>query len=122
MNAHPASEMRALARQVEQLAAQVQTLAEELEWLKAERIATRIDREGETLIPLEVLKRVIDDGVPPLKAIREWRELTQGELAERADTTRAYISQLETGHRQPGRKLLHQLAKALDVPPEVLLD
>lgn len=122
LNAHLDSEVRALTRQVEQLTAQVQALAEELEWLKAEKIVARLDRKEETLIPLEVLQRVIDDNVPPLKAIREWRGLTQDELANRAGTTKGYISQLETGHRQAGRKLLYRLAKALDVPPEVLLD
>lgn len=121
-NAQSTSEVRELARQVERLTAKVQALAEELEWLKAERIAARIDRDEESLVPLEVLQRVIDDDVPPLRAIREWRGLTQDELAKRAGTTKGYVSQLETGYRRPGHKLLYRLAKALDVPPEMLLE
>ncbi|WP_051928785.1 helix-turn-helix domain-containing protein [Thermopetrobacter sp. TC1] len=122
LNARTTPEVRELARQVEKLSAQVTALAEEIEWLKAEKIVTRIDKEEETLIPLEVLQRVIDDDVSPLKAIREWRGLTQGALAKRIGTAKNYISQLETGRRKPGRKILYRLAEALNVPPEVLLD
>lgn len=114
--------LEALAQKVEDLSRQVGQLVEELHWKQAEEIAARIDRGEERLYPLELAKRVFVDGEPPLKVFREWRGLTQEELAEKAGTTKGYISQIETRHRQPGRKLLYRLAEALDVSPELLLE
>ena len=111
-----------LARKVEDLSRQVSLLVEELHWKQAEDIAARIDRGEERLFPLELAKRVIVDDEPPLKVFREWRGLTQEELAQKAGTSKGYISQIETRHRQPSRKLLYRLAEALDVSPELLLE
>ena len=111
-----------LARKIDALAQQISQLREELHWRQAEEMAARIDRGEERLVPLEVLERVLNDDVTPLKAIREWRGLSQEELAEKAGTSKAYISQIETRHRKPGRKLLFRLAEALDVAPELLVE
>lgn len=111
-----------LARKIDALARQISQLREELQWRQAEEMAARIDRGEEQLVPLEVLERVLNDDVTPLKAIREWRGITQEELAEKAGTSKAYISQIETRHRRPGGKLLFRLAEALDVAPELLLE
>ena len=111
-----------LARKIDALAQQISQLREELHWRQAEDVAARIDRGEERLVPLEVLERVLNDDVTPLKAIREWRGLSQEELAEKAGTSKAYISQIETRHRRPGRKLLFRLAEALDVAPELLVE
>lgn len=57
-------------------------------------------------------------------ALRYWRlarGLTQRELAARAGTTHAAISQMERGPRQPRPGLLVRLADALGVAPEALL-
>ncbi len=58
-----------------------------------------------------------------LKALREEREWTLDELAERAKVTKAYVSQLETGKRKnPSLAVLKRLAKALRVPVTELLE
>ena len=111
-----------LARKIDALAQQISQLREELHWRQAEEVAARIDRGEERLVPLEVLERVLNDDVTPLKAIREWRGMRQEELARMVGTSKAYISQIETRHRRPGRKLLFRLAEALDVAPELLLE
>jgi DNA-binding XRE family transcriptional regulator len=59
-------------------------------------------------------------GVPPLKAFREHRGLTQAELAGRAGTSAVYISQLERGARRMGRKLRAKLADVLRIEPGLL--
>lgn len=46
--------------------------------------------------------------------------LTRRELATRADLSYPYISQLETGDREPALKALHKLAPVLQVRPEEL--
>ena len=50
--------------------------------------------------------------------LREWRAragLTMNELAEKADTTAAYISRVETGHTNPSLSFLEACAKAMGI-------
>lgn len=55
-----------------------------------------------------------------LKAIRAKRELSMRELAALVDTSPSYISNLETGHRNPSEATVKRLAKALRVRPATL--
>ena len=71
--------------------------------------------------PLEVAERIAS-GENVLKVIREWRGLTQAELAKRTGRAKQYISQLETGNRAIGRKTARVLGPALSVSPDVLFD
>ncbi len=59
------------------------------------------------------------------KIIKEYRKtnnLTQFQLAERIEVSEFYISALETGARNPGRKALVKLASEMNVPIDSLLD
>lgn len=57
-----------------------------------------------------------------LKAWREFRKLSQEELADRVDTTASQISMLENGERGLSAKWLRKLAPALDTTPGHLLE
>lgn len=57
-----------------------------------------------------------------LKAWREFRHMTQEELAAKVGTTGAVISLLESGSRKLSPKWLRALAPALDTRPGYLLD
>lgn len=57
-----------------------------------------------------------------LKAWREFREMSQEELAEKVGTTASQISMLETGDRGLSAKWLRKLAPALKTTPGHLLD
>lgn len=57
-----------------------------------------------------------------LKAWRKFRLLTQEELADKVGTTKAVISNLETGSRGLSDKWLRKLAPALGTTPGFLLD
>ena len=116
------NEVANLERKYEALARIIESLQEEVATLAAQLVADRIDRGEEILIPAEVTRRVFVDNVHPLKAFREWRGLTQQQLADEVGTAKNYISQIETGRSQPGGKLLHKLARALEVPADLLLD
>jgi DNA-binding XRE family transcriptional regulator len=70
-------------------------------------------REEESF-PAEVADRLIA-GERPLKVFREYRGLTQRELAKTAGTSAAYVSQIETAQRTGSVGLLHRLAEALGV-------
>ena len=65
-------------------------------------------------------KDMTTQGAGPL--LREWRHrrnLTQFELALKADASARHISFLETGRARPGRELLMRLADVLEVPPSL---
>jgi transcriptional regulator with XRE-family HTH domain len=57
-----------------------------------------------------------------LRAWREFRRMTQEELAEKVGTTAAVISLLESGHRQLSLKWLQRFAPALRTTPGFILD
>src|SRR5580658_6026060 len=57
-----------------------------------------------------------------LRAWREYRRMTQAQLAEAVDTTGAVISLLEAGHRGLSDKWLRKLAPVLGTSPGHLLD
>lgn len=57
-----------------------------------------------------------------LKAWREFRGLTQQQLADAAHTTQHQIAYLESGERSMSAKWLRRLAPALDTTPGMLLD
>lgn len=56
-----------------------------------------------------------------LKELRASRGLTQAELAEKADVSATYVSEMETADTTPGIDLIERLARALGVPPGELL-
>lgn len=57
-----------------------------------------------------------------LQAWRKFRRMTQEELAERVNTTKAVISLLESGERPLSAKWLRRLAPVLRTTPGHLLD
>lgn len=57
-----------------------------------------------------------------LKAWREYRELTQAQLAERVGTNSNMIGYLEVGERGLNAKWLRKLSDALDTTPGMILD
>jgi len=87
------------------------------------RIVARARREitqGVPLIPIEIADRVAD-GENVIRALREWRCLTQRQLADATDLGQSYVSNLEKGHRKGTTDALRRIAKALAVPLDALL-
>jgi len=73
-----------------------------------------IERGDEELIPSEVTYAILD-GDNPLKVWREYRGLTQHQLAEAAGISTPYLSQIETNKRVGTTEVLIAIAKALCV-------
>jgi DNA-binding XRE family transcriptional regulator len=69
-----------------------------------------------------ILATLILDGVHPLKAYREYRGLTQAELAKAVDVQQPAIARLEKRERAGRPALLAKLALILDMPLETLID
>lgn len=63
-----------------------------------------------------------DETANHLKAWREYRRMSQTQLANIVGTTGAVISLLESGDRQLSTKWLHRLAPALGIRPGFLVD
>jgi transcriptional regulator with XRE-family HTH domain len=57
-----------------------------------------------------------------LRAWREFREMSQEELADRLDTAKGVISLLENGKRPLSDKWLRRLAEVLETNPGHILD
>lgn len=70
--------------------------------------------QGEELIPSEVTFAILD-GENPIRVWRNFRELTQQELADRAGISKPYLSQIETGKRTGTAEVLATIAVALGV-------
>src|ERR1700704_5071331 len=51
-----------------------------------------------------------------LRAIREEKKLSQGEIEKRTGLLRCYISRVENGHTVPAVETLEKFARALEVP------
>jgi DNA-binding XRE family transcriptional regulator len=82
-----------------------------------DRISASIERGDEELIPAEVVNAILD-GQHPIKVWREYRGLTQQQLADAIEISKPYLSQIETGKRSGTTDVLSAIAKALDVSLE----
>jgi transcriptional regulator with XRE-family HTH domain len=51
-----------------------------------------------------------------LRALREGKKFSQGEIEKRTGLLRCYISRVENGHTVPAIETLEKLAHALEVP------
>ena len=60
---------------------------------------------------------VIGDRV---RALREQKNLSQGDIEKRTGLLRVYISRVENGHTVPSIETLEKMARALEVPMYVL--
>ena len=51
-----------------------------------------------------------------LRAIREEKDLSQGDIEDRTGLKRCYVSRVENGHTIPSIETLEKLARALEIP------
>lgn len=68
----------------------------------------------EETIPDRVVSALLD-GTHPIKVWREYRGLTQNDLATKVGISKAYLCQIETGKREGAIKTLHSIATALGI-------
>jgi DNA-binding XRE family transcriptional regulator len=73
-----------------------------------------LENGEDELVPAEVVFAILD-GENPIKVWREYRRLTQQQLADAAGISKPYLSQIETGKRTGATEVLSAIAKALDV-------
>ena len=51
-----------------------------------------------------------------LRALREEKKLSQGEIEKRTGLLRCYVSRVENGHTVPSVETLEKMARALEIP------
>jgi len=57
-----------------------------------------------------------------LKALRNWRRVTQNQLAQQTNLAQGYISDLEAGRRRGTKETMTLIAEALRINPEWIVD
>jgi DNA-binding XRE family transcriptional regulator len=77
-------------------------------------------KRGEEAFPVSVFD-AIDSGKNPIKVFREHRGIRQNELATSVGVAKSYMSQLESGKREGGIKVILAISDALKVPMELLV-
>lgn len=86
-----------------------------------DRISAAIERGEEELITAEVVYAILD-GVNPIKVWREYRGLTQQQLADAAGISKPYLSQIETGRRKGTTEILSAIAKTLNISLDEIIE
>jgi transcriptional regulator with XRE-family HTH domain len=56
-----------------------------------------------------------------LKALREQKNMSQGDIEKRTGLMRCYISRVENGHTVPAIETLEKMARAMEIPIYALL-
>jgi len=74
----------------------------------------------EELIPADIVDRLLD-GEPPLRVWREFRGLTQSELARAGGVNRVQIVDIEADRNSGSVRTLQKLADALEVTEDDLI-
>jgi DNA-binding XRE family transcriptional regulator len=87
---------------------------------RADTAAVRVFLKNPTETFPDAVVAAILEGAHPIKAMREYRGMTQVELAQAGGTSSVYISQIERGKRRSGRRLLAKLGQVLGVPSDLL--
>ena len=75
---------------------------------------------GEPVIPKSVVDRIAN-GENAIRVLRDWRDITQLYLSFKTDIGQGYISDLENGRRKGTTAALKKIAKALNVPLDLLV-
>jgi DNA-binding XRE family transcriptional regulator len=91
---------------------------EEMEEVRAyDQAKARTDQEA---VPIAVADALLA-GQSPIRVWREHRGMTQEQLASAAGIRRAYVAQIEAGHRRGSTAVLARLAGALGVDIDDLI-
>lgn len=75
---------------------------------------------GAPLLPKHIVDRLAN-GENPVRALREWRDVTQLYLAFKTGLSQGYISDVETGRRKGTAAALRRIADTLKVPLDLLV-
>lgn len=75
---------------------------------------------GNSNLPNDILDRLAARQEHPVKILREYREMTQAQLAKKSGISRPYLTEIETGKKDGSLRAMKALAEALDVNTGIL--
>lgn len=84
-----------------------------------ESVKAALARGDEELIPAEVVNAVLD-GANEIKTWREFRGMSQSDLAKRVNISTPYLSQLEANKRKGSLKVLSAIARELNISLDLI--
>ena len=84
-----------------------------------DEVKLALANENEELIPSEVTYALLNEE-NPIRVWREYRGLTQQQVADEARISKPYLSQLESGQRKGTAEVLAAVARALNVSLDVV--
>ena len=99
----------------------IQEILEDAEDIKdiAENLKA-IEENREIVVPGEVTFAIVD-GIHPIRAWREYKDMRINALAKRVGISGSYLSQIENGKRNPTIETLKAIANSLNIEPEMLI-
>ena len=96
--------------------------AEHAEDIQAfDQALAELARGEDEVVPEEVAHRLLSGEEHPVRVWREYRGLTQEDLAQATGVGKSYISQLEAGKKSGSLRFMLVLAEALEVDMEDLI-
>jgi DNA-binding XRE family transcriptional regulator len=95
-------------------------MLEDLGDLEDIRAYDRAKAKPQEFVPAEIVNRLIA-GENPVRVWREYRKLTQQQLADKAGISKPYLSQLECSAREASVSVIKRLAAALEVDVDDLV-
>jgi DNA-binding XRE family transcriptional regulator len=84
------------------------------------RARAAVEAGHEVLLPKAVVDRLAA-GDNPIRVLREWRDMTQLQMAFKTAISQSYLSDLEKGRRRGTAEALAKIARALKVPLDFLV-
>ena len=94
------------------------TMMNYIEDLEDRLAIQKFEESDEETFPLELVKALIKTPEKSVQLYREYRSLTQEQLAEKAGVGRPMLAQIETGRKKGSIITLKKIAAALDVDLE----
>ncbi len=91
-------------------------------WNEYQSLAQQYAIDNDTWIPHEVVKATLLDDISIIRAWREYFNLTQQELAQRAGMSQPSLARLEKIDANPRMSTLQKLAIAMGISIEQLSD
>jgi len=95
---------------------------EDAETLRIYRESMAAIERGEDIALPEAVWDRLEARESPVRVLREFRSMTQKELAEAASISQSYLSEIERGAREGTLSTIKAIAKALAVPLTVLTE
>ncbi len=98
----------------------LEALEDAQDLLESREALARLQRGEEEAFPFELLERIID-GMQPIRAYRQYRGLTQQQLAQSAGVSASYLCEIEAGRKAGSLDAITRIAAALRLPIDALL-